>query len=58
MVFEWVPTILFGLLLLFVGFRLGTRALFGLALVIGGVILIGWGGFAGWDQLTIGIESA
>ena len=58
MVFEWVPTILFGLLLLFVGFRLGTRGLFGLALVIGGVILIGWGGFAGWDQLTMGLESS
>ncbi len=58
MVYEWVPAILFGILLLFVGFRLGTRGLIGLALVISGVILIGWAGFAGWDQLTVGIEAA
>jgi len=58
MVYEWVPAILFGILLLFVGFRLGTGGLIGLALVMGGVILIGWGGFAGWDQLTVGIEAA
>jgi len=58
MVYEWVPAILFGILLLFVGFRLGTGGLIGLALVIGGVILIGWAGFAGWDQLSVGLESS
>ncbi len=57
MAYEWIPTILFGVLLLIVGFRLGPNGLIGLALVIGGVILIGWGLFSGWDQLTVGIES-
>ena len=52
MVYEWIPVMLFGFLLLFLSFRVGTGNYIGLGLLFGGIILIGFGGFVGWDQVT------
>lgn len=56
MAYEWVPTALVGILILVVGLRIQGRGIFGLArlaLTIGGIILIGWAIFAGWDELSL-----
>lgn len=55
MAYEWIPAILFGILLLVVGFRIGSGGLVRLALIFAGLILIGWGIFAGWSQMTAGL---
>lgn len=56
MSFEWVPYLLFGILLIFVSRRVqGTAPLFGLArltFLITALILIGWAIFAGWSEIT------
>jgi len=55
MAFEFVPVLLFGILFLVVGLRLGNTGAFGvvkLGLILGGIILIGWGLFAFWAEVT------
>jgi len=56
MSFEWIPYLLFGFLLLFVGIRLnGHGSVYDLAklgLILGGLILVGWGIFAAFDELS------
>lgn len=55
MAFEFIPIILFGVLFLAVGLRLSNVGAFGmlkLALILGGIILIGWGLFAFWAEIS------
>lgn len=59
MAFEFVPIILFGLLFLVIGLRLSNTGAFGivkLGLILGGIILIGWGLFAFWAELSAGLN--
>lgn len=55
MAFEFVPVILFGVLFLAIGLKLSNTGAFGvvkLGLILGGIILIGWGLFAFWAEIT------
>jgi len=57
MSYEWIPSLLFGFLLLYVGYRLNDPGrvfrITRLALILGGLILIGWGIFAGFAELSV-----
>lgn len=59
MVYEFIPSILIGIVLLVVGIRLTGNApivtLAKLALIVIGLIALGWGIFAGWAELTTGL---
>ena len=53
--FEFIPIILIGVLLLVVGLKLSNVGAFGivkLGLILGGIILIGWGIFAFWAEIS------
>jgi hypothetical protein len=55
MAFEFIPVILFGLLFLAIGLKLSNAGAFGivkLGLILGGIILIGWGLFAFWAEIS------
>lgn len=55
MAYEFIPVVLFGLLFLVIGLRLGNAGAFGivkLGLILGGIILIGWGLFAFWAEIS------
>jgi len=55
MAFEFVPILLFGILFVVIGLKLGNAGAFGvvkLGLILGGIILIGWGLFAFWAEIT------
>ncbi len=59
MAYEFAPVILFGILFLVIGLKLSNTGAFGivkLGLILGGIILIGWGIFALWAELTVGLN--
>ena len=59
MTYEFAPVILFGILFLVIGLKLTNTGAFGvvkLGLILGGIILIGWGIFALWAELTVGLN--
>lgn len=59
MAYEFAPVILFGILFLVIGLKLSNAGAFGivkLGLILGGIILIGWGIFALWAELTVGLN--
>jgi hypothetical protein len=58
MAFEFIPVILFGLLFLAIGLKLSNAGAFGivkLGLILGGIILMGWGIFAFWAEITVNL---
>ncbi len=59
MAFEFIPILLFGILFVVIGLRLSNAGAFGivkLGLILGGIILIGWGLFAFWAELSSSIN--
>ncbi len=59
MAFEYIPIVLFGFLFLVIGLKLSNNGAFGivkLGLILGGIILIGYGIFAAWAELTAGLN--
>lgn len=58
MAYEFIPTIAIGILLLVMGLRLngsGIIPLAKLSLIIIGLILLPWGIYDGWAQITTGL---
>ena len=58
MAYEFAPVILFGILFLVIGLKLTNSGAFGvvkLGLILGGIILLGWGIFAFWAEVTVGL---
>lgn len=59
LVYEWIPTIAIGIVLLIVGLRLngggGIIQSARLGLIIIGLIVLPWGVYDGWAQLTAGL---
>lgn len=58
LVYEWIPTIGIGIVLLIVGLRLNGGGIIQparLGLIIIGLIVLPWGVYDGWAQLTAGL---
>ena len=58
LVYEWIPTIAIGIVLLIVGLRLNGGGIIQsarLGFIIIGLIVLPWGVYDGWAQLTAGL---